>query len=125
VSSISTGTGIFVTTSTGAVTVSLNTATVMNKAVSLSAMSSILAGTLSMNPTTVNKGTAAVQTFTLTGLTTSHKVIITPAAQMPDKDYFIKGAWASATDTLSVEIYNASNGNIDAAAFNVSYIAFV
>jgi hypothetical protein len=39
-----------------------------------------------------------------------------------DKDYFIKGAWASATDTLSVEIYNSSGGNIDAAAFNVSYI---
>jgi len=107
------------------VTISLNTATVMKQAVTLSAMSSILAGTLSMDPTTISKGIAVVQTFTITGLTTSHKVIITPAAQMPDKDYFIKGAWASATNTLSVEIYNGSNGNIDAAAFNVSYIAFV
>jgi hypothetical protein len=125
VSSISTGTGISVTTSTGAVTVSLNTATVMNQAVRLSAMSSILAGTLAMDPTTINKGVVATQTFTITGLTTSHKVIITPAAAMPDKDYFIKGAWASATNTLSVEIYNASGGNIDAASINVSYIAFV
>jgi hypothetical protein len=125
VTSISTGTGISVTTSTGAVTVSLNTATVMKEAVSLVAMTSILAGTLAMNPTTINKGVVATQTFTITGLTTSHKVIITPAAAMPDKDYFIKGAWASATNTLSVEIYNASGGNIDAASINVSYIAFV
>ena len=125
VTSISTGTGISVTTSTGAVTVSLNTATVMSQAVNLSAMSSILAGTLAMNPTTINKGVVATQTFTITGLTTSHKVIITPAAAMPDKDYFIKGAWASATNTLSVEIYNGSGGNIDAASINVSYIAFV
>ena len=97
----------------------------MKEAVSLVAMTSILAGTLAMNPTTINKGVVATQTFTITGLTTSHKVIITPAAAMPDKDYFIKGAWASATNTLSVEIYNASGGNIDAASINVSYIAFV
>ena len=88
-------------------------------------MSTIIAGTLAIDPGNINKNTSSTQTFTLNGLTTSHKIIITPATVMPDRNYAIRGAWASATNTLSVEIVNNSGANIDAGAINLSYIAFV
>ena len=106
-------------------TITANLTGTASTATNLAAATSILAGTLSINPGNINKNTSAVQTFTLTGLTTNHKVIITAATEMPNREYFIKGAWASAANTLSVEIANNSGGNIDAGAIDLSYIAFV
>jgi hypothetical protein len=94
-------------------------------ATNLAAATSILAGSLAIDPGNINKNTSSTQTFTLNGLTTSHKIIITPATVMPDRHYAIRGAWASATNTVSVEIVNNSGGNIDAGTIDLSYIAFV
>jgi hypothetical protein len=106
-------------------TITANLTGTASTATNLAAATSILAGTLAIDPGNINKNTSSTQTFTLNGLTTSHKIIITPATVMPDRNYAIRGAWASATNTLSVEIVNNSGGNIDAGAINLSYIAFV
>jgi hypothetical protein len=106
-------------------TITANLTGTASTATNLTAATSILAGTLAIDPGNINKNTSSTQTFTLNGLTTSHKIIITPATVMPDRNYAIRGAWASATNTLSVEIVNNSGGNIDAGAINLSYIAFV
>jgi hypothetical protein len=106
-------------------TITANLTGTASTATNLAAATSILAGTLAIDPGNINKNTSSTQTFTLNGLTTSHKIIITPATVMPDRQYAIRGAWASATNTLSVEIVNNSGGNIDAGTINLSYIAFV
>jgi hypothetical protein len=106
-------------------TITANLTGTASTATNLAAATSILAGSLAIDPGNINKNTSSTQTFTLNGLTTSHKIIITPATVMPDRNYAIRGAWASATDTVSVEIVNNSGGNIDAGTIDLSYIAFV
>jgi hypothetical protein len=127
VATITTADGVTATKFTGPLTgnVTGNLTGTASTATNLAAAISILAGSLAINPGNINKNTSSTQTFTLNGLTTSHKIIITPATVMPDRNYAIRGAWASATNTLSVEIVNNSGGNIDAGDINLSYIAFV
>jgi hypothetical protein len=135
VATISTADGVTATKFTGPLTgnvtgnltgnVTGNLTGTASTATNLAAATSILAGSLAINPGNINKNTSSTQTFTLNGLTTSHKIIITPATVMPDRNYAIRGAWASATNTVSVEIVNNSGGNIDAGTIDLSYIAFV
>ena len=101
------------------------TGTVANatNAVRLSSASSILAGTLNIDPAAIGKNTTSTQTFTLTGLTTNHKVIVMPQAALPYQ-LVISAAWASAADTLSIEFQNF-DGGLDPAAFNIAYWAWV
>ena len=123
---ISLGASGTVTAAAGTLTgTTLNATVVTSSLTAIAGMSTIIAGSLAINPGNINKNTSSTQTFTLNGLTTSHKIIITPATVMPDRNYAIRGAWASATDTVSVEIVNNSGGNIDAGTINLSYIAFV
>ena len=124
VSSISTGTGIFVTTSTGAVTVSLNTSTLMNQAVSLVGVTSVLQGILSVDFASVGKNAASSQTFTITGLTTNHHIIVQAAAAMTF-GLFVTAAWASASNTVTIQVMNVTGGAIDNAAINFNYFAWV
>jgi hypothetical protein len=115
-----------VTAAAGTLTgTTLNSTVVTSSLTAIAGMSTIIAGTLAIDPGNINKNTSSTQTFTLNGLTTSHKIIITPATVMPDRNYAIRGAWASATDTLSVEIVNNSGDNIDARYINLCYIALV
>jgi hypothetical protein len=127
VATITTADGVTATKFTGPLTgnVTGNLTGTASTATNLAAATSILAGTLAIDPGNINKNTSSTQTFTLNGLTTSHKIIITPATVMPDRNYAIRGAWASATNTVSVEIVNNSGANIDAGTINLSYIAFV
>jgi hypothetical protein len=127
VATITTADGVTATKFTGPLTgnVTGNLTGTASTATNLAAATSILAGSLAIDPGNINKNTSSTQTFTLNGLTTSHKIIITPATVMPDRQYAIRGAWASATNTVSVEIVNNSGGNIDAGTINLSYIAFV
>jgi hypothetical protein len=90
----------------------------------LTAASSILTGSLQVNPANVEKTTASVQNFMLNGLTTNHKVVITAGTAM-SYGIFISAAWASAPDTLSVEFQNFSNNNINLTGTTIQYFAWV
>jgi hypothetical protein len=95
-----------------------------NTATNLSAATSILAGSLAIDPASIGKNTAATQTFTLTDLTTNHKIVITSGTAMPALNFWITAAWASAANTLSVQFMNASGGAIDSTTLNISYFAW-
>jgi hypothetical protein len=112
------GNGAPLTNITGAnVTGTVTTAT------NLTAATGILAGTLNIDPAAIGKNTDSVQTFTLTGLTTSHKVIVMPQAALPF-NLVISAAWASALNTLSIQ-FQEFGGGVDAPAFNLAYFAWV
>lgn len=107
---------------TGNVTGNADTATT---ATNLAAASSILTGSLSVDPVIINRASASVQTFTLSGLTTNHKIVVTFGTAI-GHGVFISAAWASATNTLSIEFQNfLANQDIDLTAKSVQYFAWV
>jgi hypothetical protein len=93
-------------------------------ATNLAAATSILAGSLTVNPTNIGKNSVSTQTFTLTGLTTSHKIVITCGTALTF-GITISAAWASGTDTLSIEFQNATGGGVDLGNTNIQYFAWV
>lgn len=92
-------------------------------ATNLTAATSILAGSININPTAIGKNTTSTQTFTLTGLTTSHKVIVMPQADF-SYGLSILAAYPSALNTLSVQ-FQEQGGGVDPPAFNLAYFAWV
>lgn len=85
---------------------------------------SVLQGKLTINPASVSKNAVATQTFTITGLTISHKIVITPASAMT-YGIFISAAWVSASNTVSIQFMNISGGNIDLGNIDINYIAWI
>ena len=65
-----------------------------------------------------------MQTFTLTGLTTNHKILALPASQLT-YGIIVSAAWPSAADTLSIEFQNISNGDIDLGSIKIDYFAWI
>jgi hypothetical protein len=90
----------------------------------LGGMSTIKAGTISAAFNVPKNTPIATQTFTVSGLTTSHKIIITSNTAMPDATYFIPAAWVSATNTVSIQIAHTGGGAFT-ATFDISYFAWV
>ena len=113
-----TGGNVTATTFTGNLTGTASTAT------NLTAATSILAGSLTINPTNLVKNSASTQTFTLTGLTTSHKIVITSGTALTF-GITISAAWASALNTLSIEFQNSTGGGVDLGNTNIQYFAWV
>ena len=110
-----------------ATTISLNTATLMAQAVTavnLTTASNILAGQISIDPANVVKGTASVQTFTLNGVTTSHKILARPATAL-GFGIVVSSVWVSTTNTISIEFQNFSNADINLGAINLTYFAWI
>lgn len=93
-------------------------------ATNLAAATGILAGSLSVDPVSIPANTAAVQTFTLNGLTTSHKIVITSGTAL-GYGLSIGAAWASALNTISIEFHNVTNQPIDPTAKTIQYFAWV
>ena len=93
-------------------------------ATNLGVATSILAGQLTIDPANVTKGTASVQTFTLTGLTTNHKILVLPASQLT-YGITVSAAWPSAANALSIEFQNVSNGDVDLGSIKIDYFAWV
>jgi len=94
-----------------------------SKANNLVAASNILAGQLSITPGAILKNSTSTQTFTLTGLTTSHRVVVIPSA---DQSYgvIIGAAYASSLNTLSIQFHNFSGAGITPAATTINYFAW-
>ena len=95
----------------------------MAQAVSLLGITDIKAGQVSIDPASLGKQSIGTQTVTVTGLTTNHKVVVTPGTTLP-AGVFVAAAWVSSTNTLSVTFHNWG-GAVDAAAINLTYFAWV
>lgn len=93
-------------------------------ATSLGVATSILAGQITINPANIVKNTVSVQTFSITGLTTSHKILALPASQLT-YGMVITAAWPSAANTVSMEFQNFSNNDIDLGNINIDYFAWI
>ena len=63
-----------------------------------------------LTPSAVTAGTESVQTFTVTGLTTTDIVVVNKPTNQAGLD--LVHAWVSAADTLSIKYRNPSGGNI-------------
>ncbi len=105
----------------GNVTGNADTATT---ATNLAAATSILAGTITIDPASVAGGTSSTQTFTLTGLTTNHKVVITAGTAF-NSGLIIQAAWASSANTISIEFRNTTNQAINNGVITIQYFAWV
>lgn len=103
---------------TGNVTGTATTAT------NLAAATSILTGTITIDPASVAGASDSTQTFTLTGLTTNHKIVITSGTAFTG-GLIITGAWASALNTISIAFRNTSNQAVDTGAYTIQYFAWV
>jgi len=88
------------------------------------AIGTFLAGKLSAATGSVPKNSVATVTYTITGLTTNHKIIITSGTVTPDRAFSITAAWASALNTVSIEYANNTGGAIS-ATLDINYFAFV
>jgi len=102
--------------------VNATTAKTATTATNLTAASSILAGTL-VAAVNVGKNSLTTLTYTINGLTTNHKIIITPATAMPDNTSYFASAYASSTNTVSIQFATGSGGVN--ATFNISYFAWI
>ena len=86
---------------------------------------SFLTGQVNIPSQTIAKNTLAQDlTVTVTGLTTSHKVIVTPAADL-NPGIVIGAAYPSSANTLGVQLQNPNGGAITTSAFNLTYMAWI
>lgn len=116
-----TGGNVAAATFTGNLT---GTATTATTATNLAAATSILAGTLTIDPANINKTSASTQTFTLTGLTTNHNIVITAGTAL-DYGVNIVSAWASALNTISITFHNYSGAGVNLGSTDIQYFAWV
>lgn len=93
-------------------------------ATNLTAATGILAGTVSIDPASVLGGISSVQTFTLPGITTNHKIVITSGTAL-NSGLIITAAWVSASNTLSIEFRNTTNQPIDLGTITIQYFAWI
>ena len=84
-----------------------------------------LTGQVNIPSQVIPKNTTSVAvTVTVTGLTTSHKVIVTPAADL-NSGVIVTAAYPSTANTLGVQLQNTNNGGLTTSAFNLTYLAWV
>ena len=103
----------------------VGTATRANIATNLSAASSILAGQVNIPAQTIPKNTTSVDvTVTVTGLTTSHKVMVTPAADL-NAGIFVSAGYPTTANTLGIQLQNTNAGGLTTSAFNLTYWAWI
>lgn len=78
-------------------------------------------GTVSIDPADVATATTVAPTFTLTGAATGDLVLMIPPSNLED-DLIPKGAVVTASNTVTVYLYNAAAGNTNGAALTWTYI---
>jgi carbonic anhydrase/acetyltransferase-like protein (isoleucine patch superfamily) len=101
------------------------TSTKSNVATNLTAASAILAGQVNIPAQTIAKNTTSVDvTVTVTGLTTSHKVMVTPAADL-NAGIFVSAGYPTTANTLGIQLQNTTGGAITTSAFSLTYWAWI
>ena len=80
------------------------------------ALTKIVKGTVSVDLLSLATVTAADLAVTVTGAAVGDSVIMHPPATAITAGLLVCQCWVSATDTITVRVYNGSAGTIDAAA---------
>ena len=89
------------------------------------AAGTFLTGQVTIPSQVIAKNTTSVDvTVTVTGLTTSHKVIVTPAADL-NSGVILTAAYPTTANTLGVQLQNTNMGGITTTAFNLTYMAWI
>ena len=84
-----------------------------------------LMGQVNVPAQTIPKNTTSYDfTVTITGLTTSHKVIVTPAGDL-NTGVWLTAAYPTTANTLGIQFQNTNGPGITTSAFNLTYIAWV
>jgi hypothetical protein len=78
-------------------------------------------GTVAIDPASINATSRGGTTFTLTGAATTDIIIVNPPADLND-DLIFCGAAISATDTVSIYLYNPTGSAINDTARTFSYV---
>jgi hypothetical protein len=99
-------------------------ARIATTATNLVVATSLFAGKLSAATGSIPKNSLATVTYTVTGLTTNHKIIITPGTVMPDRAFSVTAAWVSGDNTISIQYANNTGGAIS-VTLDINYFAFV
>jgi hypothetical protein len=89
--------------------------------------STFISGQVSVPTQTIAKNTTSLDvTVTVTGLTTSHKVMVMPAADMI-AGVVITAAYPTASNTLGfqMQMMEANGGGTTTSAFNLTYWAWI
>ena len=89
--------------------------------------SSFISGQVNVGSQTIAKNTTTLDvTVTVTGLTTSHKVMVMPAADMIS-GVFISAAYPTAANTLGfqMQMWAPNGGGTVTSAFNLTYWAWI
>lgn len=83
----------------------------------------IVAGTVAIDPASINATTTGAPTFTLTGAKAGDVVLMVPPAALED-DLVPKGARVTADNTVTLYLYNGSGGAVDGASLTWTYLWF-
>ena len=109
---------------TGTLVTNAVTARTATTATNLTVATSLFAGQLVAATGSVPKNSVATVTYTITGLTTNHKIIITPGTVMPDRQFAVVAAWVSSANTISIQYANNTGGAIS-VTLDINYFAFI
>lgn len=107
---------------TGPVTGNTTTDSLKVGATNGTAITQIRVYSATIDPASVAAATSAEQTFTVTGLTTADKVLVSKPTATAGLG--IVNARVSAADTLALTFMNATAGAIDAASESYTIVAF-
>jgi hypothetical protein len=85
------------------------------------ALSNVSTGTLSVNPAGIVANSRGSVSVTLTGCATTDRVTLQPPASLND-DLLYVGCRVTAANTLTIYLYNATDGTVDDGALNWDYL---
>jgi hypothetical protein len=87
-------------------------------------LTNLIVGTVSVDPASIGAGTAGNTDVTVTGLTTSHKVVAMCQDAL-EAGLIPLAAYVPTDGTLRIRLYNATGGAIDGNARTWFFIAWI
>jgi len=84
----------------------------------------VVSGTVSVNPGSISTVTRGSVNVTITGLTTDDRIILHPPTAL-NANLLYCGCDITASNTLTIYLYNTSGGSIDDVANTWKYTSFI
>lgn len=88
-----------------------------------SAIYNVISGTISVNPGSIGATTRGSVNVTLTGVNTGDRLILQPPTALNAGLLYV-GHDITATDTVTIYLYNTTGGSIDDGALTWKYVRF-
>jgi len=97
---------------------------IATEAVGKEKIKGLLLGTVSVDPPSIGAGASANVDVTVTGLTTSHRVVAMCQDAL-EAGLVPQAAYVPSANTLRIRLYNPTAGAIDGASRSWFYIAWI